>query len=172
MKTVSRLIGVLSLVAGCHSGRNAGRARENGVRLRADSAQYLVRVDGPMYLATIGFRFDNNSGRTLSANYCQAPSPPELEKQLANGDWVFAYSGLALMCRTLPPFRIADGGTYRGTIDLASGRPGTNVMQTFAPDSVPGIYRLRWELRASADPDDRAVPMITAVSPPFKLVMP
>lgn len=166
------LIGLLLLFAACHRGPGAIAALENGVRLRADSAQYSVRVDGPMYLATIGFQFQNNSGRTLSQNYCQSPSPPTLEKQWANGAWAFAYSGVELTCRTSPPFRIADGGTYRGTIRLAAGRRGTNVFPRFGPDSVPGMYRLRWELRASADPDDRAAPMLAAVSPPFTLVIP
>lgn len=172
MKHLSRLIGLLFLVAGCHHGRGTVAALENGVRLRADSAQYSVRVTGTTYLATIGFQFDNNSGRTLSKNYCHAPSPPTLEKQRANGEWVFAYSGVELMCLTLPPFRVADGGTYRGALLLAASLPGTNSFPQFGPDSVPGTYRLRWELRAGADPDDKSAPMIVAVSPPFKLVMP
>ena len=125
-----------------------------------------------MYLVTIGFVFENNSGRTLSENYCMAPSPPSLEKQGENGDWMWAWSGVELTCLTLPPFRIADGGTYRGAFRLAAGRPGTNVFPKFGPDSVPGVYRLRWELRTSADPDDRAAPMIVMVSPPFRLALP
>jgi hypothetical protein len=125
-----------------------------------------------MYLATIGFQLDNNSGRTLSENYCKAPTPPELEKQRDNGVWVFAYSGVELMCRNIPPFRIPNGATYRGAFQLAAGLPGSNVFPQLGPDSVPGIYRLRWKLRASEDPDDTAAPMVAAVSPAFRLVMP
>jgi len=121
---------------------------------------------------TIGYRLENNSGRTLSDNYCHTPSPKGLEKQSADGDWVFAYSGVTLMCRSSPPFRIANGGTYRGTFLLAVERPGTNAAVRFGPDSAPGVYRLRWDLRAGPDPDDKGRPLIAIVSPPFKVVMP
>jgi hypothetical protein len=166
------LIGVLVLVVGCHAARGAAAIPEGATTLRADSAQYAVRVNGPLYEAAIGFLFINNSGHTLSANYCRVPPPPALEKQRADGGWVHAYSPVVLLCLTLPPFRVANGGTYRGTLALAAGRPGTNFFPKFEADSVPGIYRLRWELRTGADPDDRASPMVVATSPPFRLVKP
>ena len=171
MRRVPGVIGALLVIAGCHRGPGAIAELEAGVRLRADSAQYSIRADGPVYLATIGYQLENNSGRTLSKNYCQAPSPPSLQKQRANGDWMWAWSGVELTCLTLPPFRIANGETYRGGFRLAAGRRGTNVFPAFGPDSVPGVYRLRWELRASADPNDGAAPMIAVVSPPFRLVL-
>ena len=131
----------------------------------------FARVNGVMYQATIGFQFENRTGGTLSANYCHIPAPPSLEKQRPSGAWVFAYSVVELMCRTTPPFRLTNGATYRGRLDMVAGRPGTNVFPKFGPDSVPGVYRLRWTLRFSDDPDDKAAPIVVALSPPFKLVM-
>lgn len=161
-------ISLLLLVVACHRGRTA-TALENSVRLRADSTQYTVRANGEMYQADIGFRFDNHSGRTLSKTYCMAPAPPVLEKERASGEWMHAYSPIELTCLTFPPFRIADGETYRGMLRVTIDPPGSNVFRLFGPDSIPGTYRLRWELRASADPNDQRAPIITAVSPPFTL---
>src|SRR5690242_2751465 len=73
--------GSLVLVVACNPGHNATVASETATTLRADSVQYSVHVNGPVYEAAIGFRFSNNSGHTLSANYCEVPAPPALEKQ-------------------------------------------------------------------------------------------
>jgi len=157
-------------VAGCHLLR--ARPIPTGATLQADSAQYTVRLIGPLYRAAIGFRFTNHTGSTLSANYCNAPTPPALEKQRADGGWVLAYSPVVLLCLTLPPFRIPDGGTYQGTVNLAAAPPGKNFFPVFGPDSVPGIYRLRWVFRAGSDPDDRSAQVVEIASPPFRFITP
>jgi hypothetical protein len=139
--------------------------------LRADSARFTVLLNGPVYEGEIGFRFTNSSGASLSMNYCKVPPPPTLEKQRADGSWVHAYSPIVLLCLTLPPFRIPNGGTYHGSLLIAAGRPGTNVFPVLEPDSIPGTYRLRWALRAGDDPNNRAAPLVDAVSPPFQLAV-
>lgn len=159
----------VSLV-GCHLGR--ARVVPTGATLQADSALYTVRLIGPLYRAAIGFRFANHTGSTLSANYCNAPTPPILEKQRGDGGWVLAFSPVVLLCQTLPPFRVPNGGTYEGTLNLAAAPPGKNLSPVFGPDSVPGIYRLRWAFRAGADPDDRAAQIVEAASPPFRFITP
>ena len=166
-----RLAGFPLLLVGCVRQHAANTLALLPGSLRVDSAQYSVRVDGPLYKATIGFAFANTTGRPLSANQCHSPSPPRLEKQRPDSTWVHAYSAVELMCLTLPPFRVPAGGTYRGTLNLAAGRPGTNVFPTFGPDSVTGIYRLRWELKAGVNPDDRGAPVIAITSLPFKLIL-
>ena len=172
MTRVSWLIALLLLAAGCHRGRHSVTGPGDSVTLRVDSTQFTVRSNGPLYEATIGFHFANHSGRTLSMNYCGSPPPPALEKQRVDGTWVHAYSGVILTCLILPPFRIPDGGSYDGVLKLAAGRPGTKFFPTFGPDSVPGIYRLRWELRAGPDPDNQSAPTISTVSWPFRLITP
>lgn len=139
--------------------------------LVADSAQYTVRLEGWMYRGSIGFRFTNRTGKTLSENYCGSPTPPELEKQRADGGWSIAFGRVLLMCLTLPPLRIPDGGTYSGSVGVVAAQPGHNMMPMFELDSVPGIYRLRWDLRVGPDPDNRAAQTFRAVSPPFRIIL-
>jgi hypothetical protein len=165
-------IGLALFVPGCRGAFSATNDPATRVTLRADSPEYTVRVDGPLYEAAIGYAFTNNTGTTLSANHCQAPSPPVLEKERADGTWAHAYSPVILTCLTLPPFRLQNGQTHHGTLNVAAGRPGTKILPLFGPDSIPGIYRLRWELRTGPDPDNRTAPLVSAASPPFRLVLP
>lgn len=158
------------VIGGCH--RAAPTVAELGARvsLQADSAQFTVASRGALYQADIGFQFSNHSGRTLSMNYCHAPAPPVLEKQQPDGGWSQAYGAVMLMCLTLPPFRIPDGGSYHGILRFAAGGRGTNVFPAVDPDSIPGVYRLRWELRAGEDPNNQTARLVRAVSPPFRLL--
>lgn len=165
------LITLVFVADGCHRARHGALEASDGVTLRADSAQFGLHLDGPPYGAEIGFQFVNQSGTTLSMNHCQAPAPPTLEKQLRDGTWVLAYSPVLLMCRTMPPFRIPDGGSYHSVLRVAAGRPGANTSLTFEPDSLPALYRLHWELRRGDDPDNHAEPLVSAVSPSFRLIV-
>ena len=162
----------LAVVAGCH--RSPGSSTNTPIELivQVDSVEYHVRVNGPLYETSINFAARNSSGRTMSANGCGGPPSPHLEKQRPTGEWTHAYAPIELSCLTRPPFRLLDGATYAGTFKLTSGRPGTNVLQTFAPDSVPGPYRLRWELRTGEDPDDPRARPVIGISAPFRLIMP
>jgi hypothetical protein len=170
MRRLPPLIGAL-LLAACRASAVRSGAHGNGITLRADSMEYTVRVSGPLYRTQIGYELTNQSGRTLSLNGCGGPPPPVLEKQEADSSWRVAYSPVMLMCLTLPPFRVANGSKYRGVVRVNAGRPGTNVTGVFGADSVPGIYRLRWALRADANPDNTAAPMLGAVSRGFRLVL-
>jgi len=173
MTRAFHLIELVLLLAGCHAPRPGAVGADNsGATLRADSTRFTLQTDGPLYVASIGFHAANHSGRALSMNYCNVPTPPLLEKQRADGSWMLAYDRVLLLCLTLPPFRIPDGGTYEGTLKFAAGRPGTTVFPKFEPDSIPGVYRLRWVLRAGVDPDNKAAPIVTIVSPSFRLTVP
>ena len=133
-----------------------------------DSSQYTVRrVDG-MYRATIGYAYTNRTGDVVSMNYCRSPTPPTLEKNVG-GRWVRAYAAVTLMCLTHPPFRIAAGDTYRGTLGLAAAPRGSNAAPQLEVDSVPGTYRLRWTLRAGSEPDAPGAGVVEAISNEFRL---
>jgi len=136
-----------------------------------DSAEYTIRLRGPLHTAGIDFQFTNHTGSTLSANSCGAPIPPELQKRLADGSWAFVYNPLVLGCHIQPPFRVSDGGSYHGTLTLVAGRD-SNISPTILPDAVPGTYRLKWRLRLGPDPDDETVPIIELVSSPFRFKNP
>jgi hypothetical protein len=102
MSKSSRLVSLLALGLGCVAHKTDIRPLPDGA-LRADSMHYSVRVNGPVYEATMGFAFHNTSGRVLSKSQCRTPSPPALQKQLADGSWIHAYSPVELM----PPFTLA-----------------------------------------------------------------
>jgi len=164
------VLAIALVVVGCH-GRRSGVVPDTGTMLVADSSQYTVRLEGYMYRASIRFHFTNRTGKTLSQAFCNSPIPPELEKQRADGSWTAAYGRVLLTCLTWPPLRIPDGGTYEGRADLSAAQPGHNVHPMFTLDTVPGIYRLRWDLRVGSDPDNRDAPVFQPVSPPFRLIL-
>ena len=133
-----------------------------------DSTRYGVRRDGAMYRADIGYRLTNRSGRTISQNYCQTPTPPALEK-LVGGSWVTAYNAVVRLCLTLPPFRVRHGETYRGVVRLAAAPPGRGIAPELLVESGPGTYRLRWRFSAGEDPEANQ-PTVEAISNEFQLV--
>ena len=134
------------------------------VTLVTDSAEYTVRFARGFYRATIGYVYTNQSGDAVSTDECPVPWPA-LEKK-ANGRWVRAYNPLRPHCRSIRPFRIPDGGTYRDSLDLAVAPRGRHATPTLEVDSINGIYRLRWTLRAGYNPGRRRV---VAISNEFRL---
>ena len=155
---------MLGILGACHAHRGDG-GRLPRVELRTDSAEYSVRIDRGTYRLDVGYTFLNRTGNTLSMNVCRSPSPPVLEKEVAAGQWVRAYTVVELMCLTEPPFRVASAATYRGVVQAQAPLPGGRF-SGWMVDSIPGMFRLKWALHASADPNDRAG-TITAVSAPF-----
>jgi hypothetical protein len=139
------------------------------VTLATDSSQYTVRLVDGMYRAAIGYVYNNRSGDAVSATHCRTPPPPVLEKKVGE-QWVRAYSPIMLMCLSIPHFRIARGATYRGTLDFAAAPRGRNMAPTLEVESIPGIYRLRWALRAGEDPEARDAPVVEAISNEFRLI--
>ena len=164
---VSAPVLVLGALCACRAHRTDA-APATGVELRTDSAKYTVRLDRSVYRVEVGYAFTNRTGKTLSMNVCHLPSPPVLEKEIAAGRWVGAYTRVELMCLTDPPFRVASGTTHRGIVGAAGPPRGAKRFDGWTVDSIPGTYRLTWTLHASADPNDKAG-TITAVSPSFQL---
>jgi hypothetical protein len=137
--------------------------------LVTDSTRYTVRFEGGMYRANIGFAYTNRSGDAVSLNYCRTPPPPMLEKRVA-GEWVRAYSPIQLACLTLPPFRVAAGAIYRGVVDFAAAPRAGNLWPQLEVESIPGTYRLRWQLRTGNDPDAKDARTVEAISNEFRFV--
>jgi hypothetical protein len=158
-------------LSACRLNRGDAAPGEPRAELRVDSAQYTVRFAPPMFRVEIPYAFTNRSGGTVSQTYCQAPSPPRLEKQVSLGAWAPAYSSVELMCESIPPFRIAAGKTYRGVLHVVAAAPRRNIAPAWLVDSIPGTYRLRWTLHAGADPHDRGG-TVEATSQSFRLGMP
>jgi acyl-CoA thioesterase I len=155
---------IVAAAVACNPAVAGGQAR---VTLVTDSAQYTVRFVDDMYRATIGYAYTNRSGDAVSASYCRTPPPPVLEKNVA-GNWVPAYHGVRLRCRSIPDFRIPAATTYRSAVHMAVAPRGRDRMPSLRVDSIPGTYRLRWALRAGSDPDVGAI--VEAISNEFRLV--
>ena len=168
------LAGALGILGACHipsamRGGSGGRAY-----IVLDSNAFAVRYERPAYRVKIGYTYINESGKTVSVEYCGEPGPPALEKEVDPGQWVTAYSPVVLLCQTIPPFRLASGASYRGELAVFAVMKNNtdNFWPTWGVDSVPGVYRLHWSLRAGPNPDDRTKPMIDAVSSSFRLTLP
>jgi hypothetical protein len=129
-----------------------------------------VVLVGGLYRATIGYVYTNHTGSTLSATYCNTPVPPALEKSV-DGRWTLAYSPVILLCETIPPFRVARGASYRGTLYFAAAPHGRRMGPALYVDSLPGTYRLRWPLHAGEDPRARDAPLVEAISNEFSMAL-
>jgi hypothetical protein len=145
------------------------RAAAAGATLRTDSTKYTVRFVSPMYHAVIGYVYTNGTDAPVSENYCRTPRPPLLEKSV-KGHWVVAYDQIEFACQSVPPFRIAAGATYRGTLEVTVARPGKNFAPELRVAEIAGTYRLRWVLRSGNNPDDPRAHAVEAISAPFEVV--
>ncbi len=158
-----------SFAVGCWRGGVATTSK-TGSTIETDSSLYTVRFTNPYYHVRIGFVYKNATRRTVSANYCQKPGPPVVEKDVG-GRWTLAFGAITLTCATDPPFRLAAGQQYRDTFDVWAAPRGTNFFPSLSIDSIPGTYRLRWILRAGPDPENRKESWVEATSAPFELVL-
>ncbi len=123
---------ILCLSIAAPLGGQAASARTSSAApefiFRADSALYHVRYGDPTYSTTIGSVFVNRSHTAISSNYCRTPPAPILEKDIGGGHWVRAYGEIALTCKMSPPFRVAAGRTYRGSLHVEAARPEAHIV--------------------------------------------
>jgi len=166
------LVAGFGILGACRSPTTTRARSDARAYIVVDSDQFTVRYERPAYRTRIGYTYINKSGQTVSAEYCREPGPPALEKEVSPGLWVRAYSPVLLLCETIPPFRLSTGASYRGDVAVFGVMKNTdNIWPTWQPDSVPGVYRLHWALRAGPNPDDPTKPMIDAVSSSFRLTL-
>jgi hypothetical protein len=150
-----------------------GAPDPRAVTLRVDSSAYVLRVVGSTYRTDIGFTFTNHTGGTVSKAICGGPTPPTLEMEVSPGRWMMAYSVVELMCDTDPPFRVANDRSYHGTVHVVAAPHGVGgPLGGWIVDTIPGTYRLRWNLRGGADPHKASAAIIDAISPSFRLITP
>lgn len=140
--------------------------------LRTDSARYTVRYADPAYGVSIGYSLTNDGHHWLSSNYCRTPPSPILEKDMGGGYWAIAYTPVVLACKSETPFRIAPRQTYNAVLHVWAARPDAREVPRLRVDSIPGTYRLHWELRTGRDPDFAASPRTEIYSTPFRLAGP
>lgn len=162
---------LVAFAGACSRGRTAAPAPVRGATMQTDSTRYTVRFTKPVYRVRIGFVYTNGTDAPVSTNYCKTPGPPALEKEVS-GRWVRAYDPIVLLCLAIPPFRLAAGQSYNGTLDVMVAQRGANFFPQLEVDSIPGTYRLRWALTAGSDPDAPDAASVEAISAPFELAEP
>jgi hypothetical protein len=77
---------------------------------------------------------------------------------------------VVLLCETIPPFQILSGASYRRILHFAAAPRASRMGPVLYVDSLPGVYRLRWALRAGADPKLEGAALVEAISNDFSLV--
>jgi hypothetical protein len=78
-----------------------------------------------------------------------------LEK-VVNDAWTLAWSAVIPLCLS-DPIVVSPDATYRDSLYLFGGYPGTNVFPKFAVGEIPGVYRIVWRDILSSY-NDRARP--------------
>ena len=138
--------------------------------MTTDATLYVVETNAGWYQTKIGFVYENHTDRSVSQNYCRTPGPPVVEKY-ESGKWTAAYIPIVLLCLTMPPFVIAADSSYTAILDFTAAPPNTHKGPELRVAAIPGIYRLRWAMRAGSDPNAEDAPMVDAVSNQFRLVL-
>ena len=139
--------------------------------LVTDSTEFGARLVGNAYAANIRYTFTNPARVTVSRNYCQAPPPPDLQKNI-NGSWVSVFPLVSPLCLSIPPFRIEPGASYRGFRPLRlDGVANVGMDPRIGIDSVNGTYRLRWSWVIGPDPDAPGAARLEALSNEFRIVV-
>src|SRR5215472_4065262 len=119
----------------------------------ASSGTEPIQTDAPIYTYTetngvahvnIRITYRNTTGRPVFLPMCQGPQPPRLQKQVG-GQWVIAFSPNVLACQETP-MQIANNTSYDYVFQVVGGMPGTNYLPRFAVDTIPGVYRVLWEI--------------------------
>lgn len=132
-----------------------------GGDLLLPSEQAVFATDAPEHTLTrtdrglegdIAFTFRNPLPGNVYVVNCNGIAPPLLEKKVGD-DWVVAWGAAVPDCLS-DPIVIRPGATYRDTLEVFAGLPGSNYYPKFEVAEVEGVYRLRWEKAlTSFDPD-------------------
>lgn len=132
---------------------------------QTDSSSYLLRATTGGWQTQIGVTFTNRSGDAALISNCQGSTPIELDK-LIGSEWVEVWSPAILACSS-PPITIAPNASYRTTVFVFGGYPGTNFSPKFSIDDLDGVYRLKWDAIVSGP---NSLPEEWRVSNQFRLV--
>jgi L,D-peptidoglycan transpeptidase YkuD (ErfK/YbiS/YcfS/YnhG family) len=164
---LSTFTAALALLTACH-GINL-TPRSSHATLSVNPDEIHVQHVGITYRATIPFVYVNTTARPVSKASCGVPIPG-LEKKV-NDRWVPADDDGVLMCRTFPAFSVASGHHFEFVVPWIANERGHSTGPQLLVDSVPGIYRLRFDLVQGIDPDAKGARRIETVSNEFRMVL-
>ena len=110
---------------------------------RPESPSYTLQTTTSGLRGDIPFAYTNRTGRNVYVVNCNRIVPPVLEKRV-NDRWVTAWGAAVPQCLS-EPIVIRHGETYRDTLNVFAGHPGSNVDPKFDVPEIEGVYRMRWE---------------------------
>jgi hypothetical protein len=116
--------------------------RDSLALFQTDSMHYSVKTSGSWYQTTIDVVFTNRTGRTAFFVNCNGATSLRLEK-FVEGQWQYVWSPLLPACLSAP-ITVAAGASYRSTVQVVAGIPGTNTAPHFATTDLTGVFRLVW----------------------------
>jgi L,D-peptidoglycan transpeptidase YkuD (ErfK/YbiS/YcfS/YnhG family) len=166
MRTLSRMVPVLTSLIACHSLTLA--AQPSHAVLSVNPTEIHVQHRGFFYSATIPFVYVNTTSSPVSKRGCGTPHP-KLEKKAGNL-WVSAYSPVELMCLTVPDFSIPSGRHYADVLRVFAREPGHNSVTEWN-GSVDGTYRLRWDFVEGTDAGVPGARKVETVSNEFQMTL-
>lgn len=159
-------------VAGCQGGfLGLGNDRESN--FRPDRAVYTMQPTALGLEVSIGYTYQNRTGRHVHILNCNGFAPPHLEKRVGD-EWVFAWAAATPDCISLP-IPIPYLGTYASDIPVFHG--AGEIHPKFEVTPLDGTYRLVWDaIRWNNDGTLYSIgdtlPLQLRVSSSFQIVTP
>lgn len=163
------LIGMVSALAACSASEMFVPSGEDAA-IQTDRLEYVLTPSERLIETSIHLTYTNRTGAAVHIHSCGGPQPPRLEKQ-EQGRWVTALEPVMDLCLGLP-ITVAAGATYVHEYRLTAGVPGTTAFPHFEVASIPGTYRLVWDLYHEAvpgSPPTGLLPLRERVSNEFRL---
>jgi hypothetical protein len=110
--------------------------------LTTNAPIYDVRVEGPLHAVDFELTYRNPLNVAVAVPACHTPARPMLQK-LVNGEWVYAFSPVELMCITAP-LVIPARGTHQFRYQLRADAYDLKRWPESADGTLDGTYRLHW----------------------------
>ncbi len=155
------------LLAGCQ-GLNLEPRPEHAV-LSVTPSEIKVQQNGGNYTAAIPFVYVNTTPNPVFVSSCGDQSQL-LEKKL-DGKWIVAWAPMRLMCRVIPDYSIASGGSASGVFRLSTSTSTEGRFHEWYGGSIEGTYRLRWDFVGGTDAGAPGARRINTVSNEFKIIL-
>lgn len=154
-RRLAAICAVFELLTGCSSGTPAAKDREpldsstppppsDTPDIETDREVYHATVDTDFVRLTVGLRYWNVGPDTTFIPGCRGPRAPVLDKW-EEDQWVTVYYPIEPACGG-PLSVIPPGTSLNYTFHVMGGRPGRNISAEFTARSVPGYYRVVWQV--------------------------
>lgn len=112
--------------------------------LTTDAPVYEIRVEGTVHAVDFELTYRNPLNVAVAVPACHSHTRPMLQK-LVDGEWVYAFSPIELLCITAP-LVIPARGTHQFRYELRAAAHDLARWPGAADGTLDGTYRLRWSV--------------------------